>query len=288
MDYGHRISLVLAAIFLLMSWNSPWFEIEGRGTYSEGLEREPTIITIYSIDSSQQTLDVSIQNATPLLVYWLEREDVSNQSENTQVEGGESGDAGDKAEDKSDPCDESCLDLSRNSLRILIIAFFAIMLYNTRSDRLVARLSLGVSWISCFVLIVFLIPLAAAADFGIFSGSNEGQEDSATGGFDSNTQDSVQIDQFAHFSSDSSSRLSSRGIVFTYQSSGFDLGLLEEEDRGEVIDNPPEDGEPGYESLIRFNGELVAGPGPMVTWWLLTLPICAYVQIPTRTDDEEE
>jgi len=288
MDYGHRISLVLAAIFLLMSWNSPWFEIEGRGTYSEGLEREPTIITIYSIDSSQQTIDVSIQNATPLLVYWLEREDVSNQSENTQVEGGESGDAGDKAEDKSDPCDESCLDLSRNSLRILIIAFFAIMLYNTRSDRLVARLSLGVSWISCFVLIVFLIPLAAAADFGIFSGSNEGQEDSATGGFDSNTQDSVQIDQFAHFSSDSSSRLSSRGIVFTYQSSGFDLGLLEEEDRGEVIDNPPEDGEPGYESLIRFNGELVAGPGPMVTWWLLTLPICAYVQIPTRTDDEEE
>ena len=288
MDYGHRISLVLAAIFLLMSWNSPWFEIEGRGTYSEGLEREPTIITIYSIDSSQQTLDVSIQNATPLLVYWLEREDVSNQSENTQVEGGQSGDDGDKAEDKSDPCAESCLDLSRNSLRILMIAFFAIMLYNTRSDRLVARLSLGVSWISCFVLIVFLIPLAAAADFGIFSGSNEGQEDSATGGFDSNTQDSVQIDQFAHFSSDSSSRLSSRGIVFTYQSSGFDLGLLEEEDRGEVIDNPPEDGEPGYESLIRFDGELVAGPGPMVTWWLLTLPICAYVQIPTRTDDEEE
>ena len=288
MDYGHRISLVLAAIFLLMSWNSPWFEIEGRGTYSEGLDREPTIITIYSIDSSQQTLDVSIQNATPLLVYWLEREDVSNQSENTQVEGEQSEDDGGKAENKSDPCAESCLDMARNSLCILMIAFFAIMLYNTRSDRLTARLSLGASWISCFVLIIFLIPLAAAADFGIFSGSNEGQEDSATGGFDSNTQDSVQIDQFAHFSSDSSSRLSSRGIVFTYQSSGFDLGLLEEEDRGEVIDNPPENGDPGYEALIRFNGELVAGPGPMVTWWLLTLPICAYVQIPTRTDDEEE
>ena len=288
MDYGHRISLVLAAIFLLMSWNSPWFEIEGRGTYSEGLDREPTIITIYSIDSSQQTLDVSIQNATPLLVYWLEREDVSNQSENTQAGEEESEDGGNKAENTSDPCAESCLDLARNSLRVLMIAFFAIMLYNTRSDHLTARLSLGASWISCFILIIFLIPLAAAADFGIFSGSNDGQENSATGGFDSNTQDSVQVDQFAHFSSDSSSRLSSRGIVFTYQSSGFDLGLLEEEDRGEVIDNPPEDGEPGYESLIRFDGELVAGPGPMVTWWLLTLPICAYVQIPTRTDDEEE
>jgi len=288
MDYGHRISLVLAAIFLLMSWNSPWFEIEGRGTYSEGLEREPTIITIYSIDSSQQTLDVSIQNATPLLVYWLEREDVSNQSENTQAGEEESEDGGNKAENTSDPCAESCLDLARNSLRVLMIAFFAIMLYNTRSDRLTARLSLGASWISCFILIIFLIPLAAAADFGIFSGSNDGQENSATGGFDSNTQDSVQVDQFAHFSSDSSSRLSSRGIVFTYQSSGFDLGLLEEEDRGEVIDNPPEDGEPGFESLIRFDGELVAGPGPMVTWWLLTLPTCVYVQIPTRTDDEEE
>ena len=288
MENGHRISIVLATILLLISWNSPWFEIEGRGTYSEGLEREPTIITIYSIDSSQQTLDVSIQNATPLLVYWLEREDVSDQSENTQAGEEESEDGGNKAENTSDPCAESCLDLARNSLRVLMIAFFAIMLYNTRSDRLTARLSLGASWTSCFILIIFLIPLAAAADFGIFSGSNDGQENSATGGFDSNTQDSVQVDQFAHFSSDSSSRFSSRGIVFTYQSSGFDLGLLEEEDRGEVIDNPPEDGEPEYESLIRFNGELVAGPGPMVTWWLLTLPICAYVQIPTRTDDEEE
>ena len=288
MDYGHRISLVLATIFLLMSWNSPWFEIEGRGTYSEGIEREPTIITTYSIDSSQQTLDVAIQNATPLLLYWLEREDVSNHSENTQAGEEESEIDGNKAAKTSEPCTESCLDLARNSLRIMMIAFFAIMLYNTKSDRLTARLSLGASWFSCLILIMFLIPLAAATDFGIFSGSNESQEDSATGGFDSNTQDSVQADQFAHFSSDSGLKFSSRGIVFTYQSSGFDLGLLEEEDRGEVIENPPEDGEPGYESLIRFNGKLVAGPGPMVTWWLLTLPICAYVQIPTRTDDEEE
>tara|TARA_Y100001978_G_C23422005_1_gene304200 strand:- start:75 stop:587 length:513 start_codon:yes stop_codon:yes gene_type:complete len=170
----------------------------------------------------------------------------------------------------------------------MMIAFFATMLYNTRSDHLTARLSLGASWLLCLILIIFLIPLAAAADFGIFSGSNESQENSATGGFDSNTQDSVQVDQFAHFSSDSGSKFSSRGIIFTYQSSGFDLGLLEEEDRDEVIDSPPESGDPGYESLIRFNGELVAGPGPMVTWWLLTLPICAYVQMPTRTDDEEE
>ena len=288
MDYGHRISLVLAAIFLLMSWNSPWFEIEGRGTYSEGIEREPTIITTYSIDSSQQTLDVALQNATPLLLYWLEREDVSYHSENTQAGEGEREDDGEKAENTSETCTESCLDLARNSLRILMIAFFATMLYNTRSDHLTARLSLGASWLLCLILIIFLIPLAAAADFGIFSGSNESQEDSATGGFDSNTQDSVQVDQFAHFSSDSGSKFSSRGIIFTYQSSGFDLGLLEEEDRDEVIDSPPESGDPGYESLIRFNGELVAGPGPMVTWWLLTLPICAYVQMPTRTDDEEE
>ena len=157
MDYGHRISLVLAAVFLLMSWNSPWFEIEGRGTYSEGIEREPTIITTYSIDSSQQTLDVAIQNATPLLLYWLEREDVSNQSENTQAGEEESEDDGNKAENTSETCTESCLDLARNSLRILMVAFFAIMLYNTRSDRLTARLSLGVSWFSCLILIIFAL-----------------------------------------------------------------------------------------------------------------------------------
>ena len=49
MDDGRKAALVLTAVFVLMSWSSPWFEITATGTYTEGLEREPTIRTQYSL-----------------------------------------------------------------------------------------------------------------------------------------------------------------------------------------------------------------------------------------------
>ena len=56
---------------------------------------------------------------------------------------------------------------------------------------------------------------------------------------------------------------------------GFDLGLLEEGERQAVIDQPPSPGEPAYDSLVRFHGELKVGPGEILSWWLLTSPVLA-------------
>ena len=88
MEDGRKAALVLASLFVLMAWSSPWFEITATGTYTEGLEREPTIRTQYAIDNDQQTFELSIDNATPLLLYWLQREDVTPQSE-PQAQGGQ-------------------------------------------------------------------------------------------------------------------------------------------------------------------------------------------------------
>ena len=100
-----------------------------------------------------------------------------------------------------------------------------------------------------------------------------GRRGSATGGFDTNTQETVEVDQFAHFEQDGDVGLSFDGISFTYDSVGFDLGLLAEGDRQAVIESAPTEGEPGYESLIGFHGEMTIGPGPILTWWLLTAPL---------------
>ena len=78
MDSTRFTALALAAMFALISWSSPWFEITAAGTYTEGPEREPTIRTQYSIDNEQQTFEISIDNATPLLLYWIQREDVNS------------------------------------------------------------------------------------------------------------------------------------------------------------------------------------------------------------------
>ena len=64
-------ALIIAILFVSLSmglWTSAWFEIHGRGTYTEGIEREPSIVIEYSIDSSQESISLSLENATPLSV----------------------------------------------------------------------------------------------------------------------------------------------------------------------------------------------------------------------------
>ena len=49
----------------------------------------------------------------------------------------------------------------------------------------------------------------------------------------------------------------------------------------------PAEGEPGYESLIGFQGEMIVGPGPILTWWLLTAPL-VIVNLRSHRDSLEE
>ena len=77
MAAARNAALGLAALLVLVAWSSAWFEITATGTYVEGLDREPTIRTQYSIDNDEQTFEVSIENATPLILYWMQREDVT-------------------------------------------------------------------------------------------------------------------------------------------------------------------------------------------------------------------
>ena len=65
----------IICIFLVSSlWHSVWFKLNGEGVYTKGIEREPTIVVEYTIDNSQELVSVSIENATPLLQYWSNRE----------------------------------------------------------------------------------------------------------------------------------------------------------------------------------------------------------------------
>ena len=180
------------------------------------------------------------------------------------------------------------MDWARTSLGLLMASFMASLVAAASRPRLATKSLAAATWMICLLFIAVAVPLAAAADFGIFSGTEGESEGSSTGGFDSDTDDSVSVDQFAHFSSDSGGGVSTGGLVFTYDSVGYDLGLLEEDQRQAVIDSPPGEGEPGHDSLIRFHGELAIGPGAIVSWWFLSLPLMAYLLKPGHTGDEEE
>ena len=278
-------TLLLAAAFLLMAWSGSWFEIVAEGTYNEGLDREPTIRTQYMIDNSQESFEMSIENATPLLLYWLEREDVSQEPDSPGENSSDIPADTPPSEGNSDPCSGSCLDRARSLVGLTMLALFTALYLSSARPTTPLRAAAALVWLLGTVVILTAVPLAAAADFGISGGEDVGE--SSTGGFDTNTQETVEVDQFAHFEQDGDMGLSFNGISFTYDSVGFDLGLLAEEDRQAVIESAPTEGEPGYESLIGFHGEMTIGPGPILTWWLLTAPL-VIVNLRSHRDSLEE
>jgi len=278
-------TLLLAAAFLLMAWSGSWFEIVAEGTYNEGLDREPTIRTQYMIDNSQESFEMSIENATPLLLYWLEREDVSQEPDSPGENSSDIPADTPPSEGNSDPCSGSCLDRARSLVGLTMLALFTALYLSSARPTTPLRAAAALVWLLGTVVILTAVPLAAAADFGISGGEDIGE--SSTGGFDTNTQETVEVDQFAHFEQDGDMGLSFNGISFTYDSVGFDLGLLAEEDRQAVIESAPTEGEPGYESLIGFHGEMTIGPGPILTWWLLTAPL-VIVNLRSHRDSLEE
>ena len=278
-------TLLLAAAFLLMAWSGSWFEIVAEGTYTEGLDREPTIRTQYMIDNSQESFEMSIENATPLLLYWLEREDVSQEPDSPGENSSDIPADTPSSEGNSDPCSGSCLDRARSLVGLTMLALFTALYLSSARPTTPLRAAAALVWLLGTVVILTAVPLAAAADFGISGGEDVGE--SSTGGFDTNAQETVEVDQFAHFEQDGDMGLSFDGISFTYDSVGFDLGLLAEEDRQAVIESAPTEGEPGYESLIGFHGEMTIGPGPILTWWLLTAPL-VIVNLRSHRDSLEE
>ena len=263
--------IALAGLFLLIAWSSTWFEIAAVGTYTDGLEREPTIRTHYMIDNSHESFEMSIENSTPLLLYWIEREDVSTEPTTQEENSSDMPTDPSSSDGSSDPCSGSCLDRARSLVGLTMLALFAALCLSSARPTTPLRAATALVWLLGTVVILTAVPLAAAADFGISGGEDGGG--SATGGFDTNTQETVEVDQFAHFEQDGDVGLSFDGISFTYDSVGFDLGLLAEGDRQAVIESAPTEGEPGYESLIGFHGEMTIGPGPILTWWLLTAPL---------------
>ena len=276
------LTIALSGIVLLTAWNSVWFQIEATGTYTQGLEREPTIRTEYIIDNSQESFELSIENSTPLLLYWLQREDISPESTNQEPTDSEP--TSQTNSEKTDPCSGSCLDQVRGWVGVVLVALFASLCLSVYRPSRFVTAAVAAIWLIGSVVIIAMVPLSAAADFGI---SDDGEE-SSTGGFDTNTQETVEVDQFAHFEAESSMGVSFDGISFYYQSLGFDLGLLSEDDRQQVINSAPSEDEPGYESLIGFDGKLTIGPGGILTWWLLTAPLTVMILLGSRELLEEE
>ncbi len=239
---------VLFGVIVLVSISSSadWFLINGEGKYVEGIVREPSIIVNYTVNGTEEVIDLEIKNYTPLRTYWKNREPVPQPSIEYDVEEIE------KEESNFD------LDKARNIMGMLFGAMIFIQILNLLMPDMKLYFPIFV-WLLGLIGFLIIIPLGVISSFGM---------DGPTGGFSDETEDS----DFAHLELDSGIEMSLDSIKFTFDTLGFDLGLIPVADHEDVKQTPPQEGEENYDALIGFSGfmELEFSDG-LKTW--LYIPI---------------
>ncbi len=234
-----RQGVIAAAVALLglLLAQGVWYEVSAHGTYVEGLSREPTIWANYTLDSQQENIGIEITNATPLIVYLNNRENIG-ETEEVNV--------------------TSTLDDTRDLVQkgvILTVAFFALGSYR----KWFSWLGFGM-WGFTALLLIVMVPMS------LFGGYSDDSGPEARGALE--TGDEVGEEQFAHSTFDSTLSLHSTGLNFGFDSSGYDLGLVNESQRDALRESPPSDGEEGSEAFIRFAGDVSISLGAGILSWL--------------------
>jgi len=251
------IQAVAIALLGLLTISGIWFEVEARGTYVEGLQREPTLWSNYTMGSESEHLQVEITNATPFIVYMSERDIVSeSDADETSLEDG-----------------GFSLDEARGVVKAgvaLTFLSFAAILYRPRF----LWMGMGFWAFTAFALLV-IVPMS------LLGGYASVEEPEPSGGLE--TGDEAGEGQFAHSELESDLSLKIIGVEWSFDSSGYDLGLVAEEHREAVATTPPEEGEPGHDAFIRFVGEVVISAGNGMVAWLLIPVVALLVNYGGRT-----
>jgi hypothetical protein len=261
------VRLVVVVVLAVLCLSSPWFKIQAKGTFSEAIEREPTLWANYTIDGQEEVIELEISNSTPLIVYWTQRETITDSNGSNSSESPTTN----VSKQDEEVEDDGSLNLSsaRNIVKSLVtLCCLLELLCVIKPQKLTRGLVIGFWFAGLFALAV-LIPISVIS--GSLGDGGEGADEGQPGdGFDTGEESGAE--QFAHNTFESNLDVHLSAIVWSFDSSGYDLGLVEEQHRDSVRQSPPDVGEPGADSFLRFAGkiEIVVTDG---VWIWLAIPI---------------
>ena len=244
--------LVLFGVIILVSLSSSsdWFVINAEGKYVEGLPREPAIIINYTVNSTEEEVDLEFKNYTPLRTYWRNREPVPVPMINYTAEELEL-----LATEKETEEDGGfTLQDSREIMVYLFISMILIQVLILLLPNMNLLIPLLI-WFLGFIGFVIIVPMGVISSFG-FEGP--------TGGFSDETEDS----DFVHMNVETAISVNLDGIKFTIETLGFDLGLVPLNQHENVTQEPPLEGDDNYDSLIGFNAFLELEFSDALVYWI--------------------
>jgi hypothetical protein len=263
------VAFARASLVVLIALNaavSVWLIAEFEGQYTEGPPSPARFYVLAGVDDQYTMIDVSIENSTRLLVYQLIRDDVGPEED----EGGDGGGGDGGSSDASSTTEEepvNRLDRARTWIQVTVGLLILLEVLVT---------FVGISgWFRTAgflaVLLAFLVvlPLAFIGDNPNFadpgSTPNSAPEEAEQTGDD-------EQGAFVHEETDFGIGLRLGGFEVSMMYAGYDLGLVEEDNRSSVRETPPEPGTKDAASYVKFDSSLSLRFGPSVVL-LLVLPV---------------
>ena len=272
---------VLVCLVALNASASIWLIVEFDGQYTEGVPAPARIHALAGIDDENTLIDISIENSSRFFVYQLIRDDVEpeNGSENPDDET-----TNEMPVDDEETDDESVsqLDRARNWIKLSIGLLILI-------ELMVAFVGINpwfrtIGFLAVLVAFIIVLPLSFIGDNPNFASPGESPNSEVE-------EDDDERGDFVHeeVGFDLGIRLGGFEVSMFY--SGYDLGLVDEENRSEVRENPPEEGTRDAASFVKLDSSLSIRYGPAVVL-LAILPILWIISPSSRPfqlqNDESE
>lgn len=269
------LRLLATGIIITLALQSTWMLVQFDGEYTQGPPAPTEIHALLTIDSEEEVGSIEISRATNFLIWSFTRDSsakidyYTNDSTNLP-------NADDLAKQAStEP--SAHLENTREAVGIIVGILMVcefVLLFDSRWARWFRNTCL-MALVACFL---FAVPLSYTYDVMNNTGAGFVQENDP------------DRDAFAHYTSSSDLHLVPLGFIVDVESEGYDLGWVEKEHRANVTAEPPEPGQPGSDSLVKFDGTLLIAAGKALQYVLL-LPFLWFI-IPcvdcARASTEEE
>ena len=263
------VAFARASLVVLIALNaavSVWLIAEFEGQYTEGPPSPARFYALAGVDGEYTMIDVSIENSTRLLVYQLIRDDVGPEDD---VGGGAGGgdDGSSDAPTSSEQDSVNRLDRARTWIQVTVVLLILLEVLVTFVG--ISGWFRAAGFLAVLVAFLVVLPLAFIGDNPNFAdpGSTPNSAPEEAGQAEDDDQGA-----FVHEETDFGIGLRYGGFEVSMMYAGYDLGLVEEDNRSSVRETPPEPGTKDAASYVKFDSTLSLRFGPSVVL-ILALPV---------------
>ena len=248
------VTLLCVHVFI-----SAWLVASVDAVYTEGRPAPTEVHSLVAVDREQTLVDVRMEKATSFILYNLARDSSVTSDDGNTSDNGEDGDA-------SSGTSRDWLSIGRMAVTWSLVAVVlaeALALRRSRTTSTLRWLALAAALGAVFIA----FPASYVASLGDAGNASPGVD--------------LENSAFVHTDSSSNPRLMWIGVEVSMAFSGYDLGLVDPDNRSNVTAAPPAEGSEDAGSFIALESTFSVGFGknmdalllvPLVWWMCPSVP----------------